>query len=73
MIMEFIYVDSDNVDQIAYDEEHMEVHVIFKRGSRHYIYSDVPADVYRDFANAPSKGRFVNDILKGRGCPCRPL
>lgn len=36
--MDFTYVDSSSVDQIAYDEDQGEAHVIFKRGA-YYIYS----------------------------------
>lgn len=69
--MEFVYVDSSTVDQIAYDQDQLELHVIFKSGGRHYIYSDVPEHVHSDFMNAPSKGGFVHEILKGHGYPCR--
>ena len=40
------YVDSESVDQIGYDEDNLEAHVIFKKGGRHYVYLNVPADVY---------------------------
>ena len=32
---------------------------------RHYRYSNVPADVARRFASAPSKGRFYNQQIRG--------
>lgn len=68
--MNLIYVDSSNVDQIGYDEYEGEAHVLFK-GGRHYIYSEVTQEVWEQFRNAPSKGRFVNEEFKAKGYPCR--
>ena len=68
--MEMIYVDSQSVDQIGYDEATREAHVIFKR-SGHYIYSDVSQEVWERLRNAPSTGTFVNEELKAKNYPCR--
>lgn len=64
--MDLIYVDSSNVDQIGYDEDTSEAHVIFKSG-RHYIYSDVTTEVWERFRDAPSKGTFVHEEFKAKG------
>lgn len=50
---------------IGYDEDMNELHVKFNSGDE-YIYHDVPADVYQDFKNAPSKGRYLNELIKGK-------
>lgn len=71
--MDFITVRSATVDQIAYDQEALELHVIFRSGGRHYVYSDVPEQVYRDFLDASSKGRFVHAVLKPDNYPCRRI
>jgi hypothetical protein len=68
--MEMIYVDSGSVDQIGYDEEASEAHVIFKR-SGHYIYSDVSQEVWERFRDSSSKGTFVNEEFKDKSYPCR--
>jgi hypothetical protein len=68
--MELVYVDSSNVEQIGYDADWSEVHVIFKTG-RHYIYSNVPPDVWDAFLSAPSKGIFLNTVIKKGGYPYR--
>ena len=68
--MDFIYVDSSNVEQIGYNAEWSEVHVIFKNGLL-YVYSEVPPDVWEAFRNAPSKGTFLNDVIKKGGYPYR--
>lgn len=70
--MEFIYVDSTTVDQIGYDEEACEAHVIFK-GNRHYIYSEVNHEVWERFRTSESKGRFINGEFKAKGYPCRQV
>lgn len=68
--MKFVYVDSSNIDQAGYDEMEREFHVLFKR-SGHYIYSDIPAEVWDDFQHAPSKGQFINNEIKAKGYPFR--
>ena len=70
--MEMIYVDSTSVDQIGYDDEAREAHVIFKR-SGYYIYSDVSEEVWKEFREASSKGTFVNAELKAKGYPVRKV
>lgn len=70
--MDMIYVDSSTVDQIGYDEDASEAHVIFKR-SGHYIYSDVLQEVWERFRDSPSKGKFVNEEFKVKGYPCRKV
>lgn len=61
--MEMIAVKSSNVHSIGY--ENGTLYVRFLTGVL-YEYYDVPADVYDEFLNASSKGRFVHYRLKGR-------
>lgn len=56
-------VVSSNVAEIGYDEATQEVYVDFI-SSGLYVYSGVPLPVFQDFEAAPSKGSFVNQILK---------
>jgi len=70
--MEMIYVDSQGIDQIGYDESMGEAHVIFKR-SGHYIYSEVSQEVWERFRDSPSKGTFVNEELKAKSFPFRKV
>jgi hypothetical protein len=69
-VMDMIYVDSTNVDQIGFDEDAGEAHVIFKNG-RHYIYSEVSAEIWEKFRDSPSKGTFLNQEFKAKSYPCR--
>lgn len=70
--MDMEYVDSKNVDQIGYDTESGECHVIFKNGG-HYVYSGVSEDTWEQFRWAASKGRFVNTEFKAKAYPYRQL
>ena len=54
---------SSNVTGIRYDPETRTVQVQFRGGSV-YSYFDVPAQTFQEFVYAPSKGRFVNLVLR---------
>jgi KTSC domain len=65
------FVDSSAVEQIGYDAESMEIHVIFKRGGRRGIYSEVPKKIWDGFENSSSKGTYLAQVLKANGYPFR--
>ena len=71
--MDMIYVDSKTVDQIGYDEDAREVHVIFKRGERHYIYSEVTPEVWEQFRHSQSKGNFIHEEFKAKSYSYRQV
>lgn len=56
-------VFSSNVASIGYDEETKEMYVTWAKGKRS-IYSDVPEDLARQVANAPSVGSILNTEIK---------
>jgi hypothetical protein len=58
-------VQSSNVARIGYEEDAEEVYVEFYNSGT-YVYSGVPPIVFEDFERAPSKGKFVNEVLKPR-------
>ena len=58
------FVHSSNINQIGYDADQMELHVIFNDGSL-YVYADVPAEIFDQLQIAPSKGRYLNQEVKG--------
>lgn len=65
MVVEWNDVLSTNIDTIGYDDEKSELHVRFKSGSE-YVYSQVPPAVYQEILDADSKGKFLNERIKGR-------
>ena len=54
-------VESSNIESIGYNEGNL--YVKFHSGST-YQYSNVPEDVYVQFCNAESKGKFLNANIK---------
>lgn len=59
-------VTSTDVKSVGYEETEpgkglMEIE--FRTGSI-YLYHDVPATLYAEFMQAPSKGQFVNYVIK---------
>jgi hypothetical protein len=60
---EMTYVDSSNIEAIGYDDNTQELHVQFLSGG-HYIYHDVPRQIFDDLMSAPSKGSFLNREVK---------
>jgi hypothetical protein len=57
------FVNSSNVDQIGYDADRMELHVLFQNGDL-YVYSDVPESIFEEFRAAPSVGSYLNREIK---------
>ncbi|WP_411267567.1 KTSC domain-containing protein [Asticcacaulis sp. 201] len=56
--------DSSNIAAIKYEDSLQILEVTFKNGGV-YQYYDVPAQVSKDFENAPSKGVFLAGSIKG--------
>lgn len=61
--MERVRVDSTSIVSVGYDPAVHVLEVEFQ-GERVYRYRDVPEAVYRLLLRAPSKGEFVNRIVK---------
>lgn len=57
-------VESSNIDAIGFDFEKEELFVDFKNGSS-YKYDGVPADTFRGFMTADSKGKYLIAYIKG--------
>ena len=64
-MMEKVPVQSKGIDWVAYNEEAQTLYVHFGL-SRTYRYFDVPPAVYAWLLRAPSKGKFVNRLVKDR-------
>ena len=61
--MHRIPVESSMIDSIGYEKNVLEVR--FRNGGL-YQYLDVPESVLGQLMNAPSKGRFFNQRIRGR-------
>jgi hypothetical protein len=64
-MIEKVPVQSKGIDWVAYDEEAQILCVHFG-STRTYRYFDVPPAVYAWLLRAPSKGKFVNRLVKDR-------
>jgi len=60
-----VEVTSTDVKSIMYDEVTNRMEVVYVR-SGPYTYFNVKMEFYLEFLNAPSKGKFVNNILRKR-------
>ena len=58
-------IESSSVDAIGYDPAGGKLYVRFIGSGRAYVYRGVPEAVYRSLMRAESKGRFVNQRIKG--------
>ena len=57
--------ESSAIRAIRYDEERQRLLVRFVDGDE-YAYVGVPGEVHRSFADAPSKGDFFLEAIRGR-------
>ena len=64
MSIEWTLVESSNIAAIGSEVGNPDLHVQFKSGAE-YIYSDVPQDVVQAFLAAESKGKYLNEYIKG--------
>lgn len=64
--IDMIPVDSSNIAAIGYSDALRILQVDFLTGSR-YRYFDVPSQVFQGFLVAPSKGQYLNQVVKADG------
>jgi hypothetical protein len=55
---------SSTITSVKYDDDARELDITFTSGKK-YRYFNVPLEVYAEFLDAGSKGKFFNDNIKG--------
>ena len=60
-----VKVESSNINAIGYDMSFGGLVVEYKSGAK-YMYEKVPYELYENLLKAESKGRFVNENVKGK-------
>lgn len=60
--IQFISVNSSNVKEIGHDGTNL--YVRYNSGT--YVYENVDKSVYESLLNSESKGKFMNENIKGR-------
>ncbi len=58
-------VDSSNVEAIGYDQDRQELHVRFLQSGT-YVYFGVGEALFHAFLRSASKGRFLDEQVKGQ-------
>ncbi|EGQ60659.1 hypothetical protein GGI1_01808 [Acidithiobacillus sp. GGI-221] len=56
--------ESSNIARFAYDKQNQVLRVEFKNGGQ-YDYFDVPENVFEGMRNAPSRGQYLAQQVKG--------
>jgi hypothetical protein len=56
--------ESSNVLRFGYDEDNRILGVEFKNGTLYHYY-DIPETIFNAMKNAPSKGQFLAQSIKG--------
>jgi KTSC domain len=56
--------ESSSIEEIGYDADAEEVYVRYRPGGL-YAYLGVPGVVWEELLAAPSKGTYVNEVIKG--------
>jgi hypothetical protein len=64
--IDMIPVASSNVKAIGYDRDFRRLYVSFKSGDV-YRYEDVPEFTFQTFLIAPSKGKYLYDVIRAGG------
>jgi hypothetical protein len=59
--------DSSTITSMGYDADSLQLEIEFRQTGDVYLYFDVPAEEYRDFMAADSKGTYLNQVFKPRG------
>ena len=65
--MKRILLDSSSITSIGYDPDGPELEIEFRQNCDVYLYFDVPAEEYRNFMAADSKGTYLNQVFKPKG------
>ena len=60
-----VKVESSNISAVGYDTSFGSLIVEYKSGNK-YQYKNVPYELYENLLKAESKGRFMNENVKGR-------
>lgn len=62
--MDYISVESSNIEKIGYDDQKHQLHIIFLKKT-HYVYFDVPHNTWEELLASESKGQYFARMIKG--------
>lgn len=61
--MTTVQVQSSTIKSLSYDESKEQMQILFKGGER-YLYEEFPIELWNQFINSESKGRYFNSRIK---------
>lgn len=61
---DIIYLQSSSIEWVRYIQDSSEMHIAFLDSGAIYSYFDVSPEVFEQFMNSSSKGRFFNSEIK---------
>ena len=65
--LEWMHPQSSAIHKAAYHKDDQVMIIYFTSNIyKGYIFDEVPKDLWEEFKNAPSKGRFYNTRIKGK-------
>ncbi len=64
--IEFVSVESSQINRIGYSEEHKVLAIEFIRNNALYYYFKVSKDIFDKMIKAESVGRFLGSEIKGK-------
>jgi hypothetical protein len=64
MKYEHNFINSSMLSSCSYDDAEHEMTVVFSNG-KSYTYAEVAFNTYMDLVNAPSAGKYFNQIKSG--------
>lgn len=65
--LDWMYPESTAIAKAAFHNNDKVMLIYFtSKPSKGYIFGDVPLSVWKRFKSAPSKGKFYNQVIKGR-------
>ena len=63
--MQYHQVDSSMMSLIGYDEKTQTLHILFNSSGQMYEYYDVEKEVFEEFLESDSQGRYFSAFIKG--------
>ena len=57
--------DSSHIARLQYDETSSQLIIEFRNGKK-YSYSDVPYEIWNDFIESPSAGKYFSANIRGK-------
>jgi len=65
-MIKWVDVRSSAINKIGYESSTHTMYIDFNNSDPHYPFCNVPEEVFKEFVNASSAGRYYHDHIKDR-------